>query len=204
MARAPFPSKFLLATVALCCVAAARPASYAEFDTSVAASDGAALKAAIVGGQKQFIYVRSGYYTLDNPVVIDQTTSLFLHGQDRMYAVLVAKNPTQPLFVIRNAPLVNFAGLHLYPIRNVLQTLNSVAIATQNTQPITFEMLDCAVDQSQLQLQGPGTYQIQGSVLTPAGRVRSSIQVNHPGADVFVFGGDATNGQSTLRVGDFS
>src|SRR5215471_19464370 len=187
MARAPFPSKFLLAMVALCCVAAARPASYAEFDTSVAASDGAALKAAIEGGQKQFIYVRSGYYTLDNPVVIDRTTSLFLHGQDRMYAVLVAKNPTQPLFVIRNAPLVNFAGLHLYPIRNVLQTLDSVAIATQNAQPITFEMLDCSIQHARLLFGGPGTYQIQSPVLSPGGRVRASIQVNHPGADVFVF-----------------
>src|SRR5215475_9586307 len=48
---------FVLAVVALSCPASMRPSSYADFDTSVAASDGAALKAAIVGGQKQFIYV---------------------------------------------------------------------------------------------------------------------------------------------------
>jgi len=204
MARASRSTALLVAVAAFWSLGAARPASYAQFDTSVAPSDGAALKAAIEGGQKQFIYVRSGYYTLDNPVVIDRTTSLFLHGQDRMYAVLAAKDPTQPLFVIRNAPLVNLAGLRIYPIRNVLSTLDSVAIVTQNTQPIAFEMFDCAVQAARLAFQGPGTYQIQSTVLSPGGRVRASIQVDHPGADVFVFGGDGSNAKETLKVNDFS
>jgi hypothetical protein len=152
-----------------------RPASYAEFDTSVQASDAVALKRAIESGQSSAIYVRSGYYQLDNPVVIDRSESLYLHGQDRMYTVLSAKNPSQPLFVVRNAPLLNFANLHFQPTRNSPQVLNSRAIVTENLKPLAFEMLDCFIDQSMLSFEGPGSYQIQAPMLTPGGRVRAAI-----------------------------
>jgi hypothetical protein len=185
-------------------LSATRPASYAEFDTSVGATDAAALKAAIEKGQSKYIYVRSGYYYLDNPVVIDRTESLYLHGQDRMYTVLAAKNPSQPLFVVRNAPLLNFAALHFLPTGILPSTVNARAILTQNAAPLVFEMLDCELERSALEIQGPGTYQIQAPKLNPGGRVSSPLLIDHPGADVFVFGGDSTNHMETLRVADFA
>src|SRR5271169_1770386 len=87
-------------------VAYNRPASYGEFDTSVAPGDAAALKTAIQSGPNPYIYVQRGIYILDNPVVINRSTSLYLHGADRMNTILAAKNPSLPLFVVQNAPLV--------------------------------------------------------------------------------------------------
>src|SRR2546427_2281265 len=117
-------------------IAQTRPATYAEFSTSVAPSDGAALKAAITGKAVNYIYLQRGYYVLANPVVIDRTTPLFIHGADRMSTVLVASDPTQPLFVVHSAPLVNFAGVRLQPSRNRLSTLYARAISSTNTQPV--------------------------------------------------------------------
>jgi hypothetical protein len=181
-----------------------RPASYSEFDTSVAPGDAAALKAAIEGDQVRNIYIQRGYYLLKNPVVINRTDSLFLHGVDRMFTILAASDPSQPLFLVQNAPLLNFAGLHFWPSSSNNTVLNSVALQMQNTQPTVFEMLDCALENSMLAIQGPGSYRIQSSVLLPNGRVQTPLLINHPGADVFVFGGDATNGPETRHVSDFA
>jgi hypothetical protein len=182
-----------------------RPASYAEFDTSIASSDGKALKAAVESGAKAYIFLRRGRYVLDNPVVIDRDTSLFLHGSDRTQSILIAKNPALPLFVVKRAPLVNFAGLSFFPTQDSRDTSNARAISTENMQPLAFEMLDCSVGLSTLAFQGPGTYQIQAPMLGPGGRVRAAIWVDHPDADVFVFGGDASNGPERLHTdGDFA
>jgi hypothetical protein len=185
--------------------AASRPDSYAEFDTSVASSDGSALKTIIEAGATSYIFVRRGAYVLDNPVVIDRGTSLFVHGADRMHTVLIAKNPALPLFVVQRAPLVNFAGLSFIPTRDSPHSLNARAISTENTEPLAFEMLDCAVGHAMLTFAGPGRYQIQTPSLSPGGRVRASIWVDHPDADVLVFAGDASNGLERLRtLGDFA
>jgi hypothetical protein len=196
----------LLATLLFASTATgqARPTSYADFDASIAPSDGAALKSEIESGVNNYIYLRRGYYVVNNPVVIDRTTSLYLHGADRMYTVLVAANPSQPMFIVKNAPLLNFAGLHFFPNRNSVSSLNARAILTENTQPVVFEMLDCVIDQSALEIGGPGQYQLQAPIFNPGGRADSSLMINHPGADVFVFGGDGDNGKEALRVADFA
>jgi hypothetical protein len=181
-----------------------RPLSYAEFDSSVAASDGKSLKATIEGKEKKFIYIRPGTYVLKNPVVIDRDDSLFLHGADRMSTILVAQDPSQPLFVVKRATLVNLAGLHLAPAAQSELTRDARAIVTQNTQPLVFEMLDCGIDHSMLVFQGPGTYQLQAPVMALGGRVSAAILVDHPGADVFLFGGDATNANERLVTDDFA
>ena len=198
----------LLIAAALLCGPAARgasrPASYAEFDTLIAPSDGAALKRLVEGGSTKFIFLRRGAYVLDNPVLVDRADSLFLHGADRMATVLVAKNPSAPLFVVQRAPLVNLAGLHFALAHDASETPNAVAILTQNAEPLTFEMLDCAVNRSMLVFRGPGTYQIQAPALGPGGRVRASIEVDHPDADLLLFAGDGSNGTERLRVDDFA
>ena len=181
--------------------AADRPASYAEFDTSIPVSSGRALKAAIEGGTP-YIFVRRGTYVLDNPVVIDRGHSLFVHGADRTQTWLVAADPTRPLFVVKRAPLVNFAGLAFEPTRDAPSTANARAIATQNREPLVFEMLDCGVGAATLAFEGPGRYRIQTPILAPHGRVRAAVWVDHPDADVLVFAGDATNAAYPLRSGD--
>lgn len=190
----------LLAAAAVPATAQSRPVSYAEFDVSIARGDGAALGAAITGGVSKYIYLQSGVYALDNPVVIDRTNSLFIHGIDRVTTILVAKNPQQPLFVLRNAPLLNIAGIRLFPNWHAQATLHSKALSAINTLPTVVEILDSRVEQAMLEFAGPGSYRIQGSVAAPGGKVQAAVMVDHPSADVLVFGGDIGNGPNPLLV----
>ncbi len=198
---AAFAAGLLLAAAP---AAAQRPASYAEFDVGVAAGDGAVLTAAITSGQRNYLYLRPGYYLLDNPVVIDRGTPLFVHGADRQSVILAAKNARQPLFLVRNAPLLNFAGVHLWANAQAGATLNARAVSSVNAQPVALEFQDCIVEQSTLLFAGPGSYRVQGCFFAPGGRVRAPIEIDHPGADVLVFGGDATNGAEPLRTADYA
>ena len=181
-----------------------RPTSYADFDRSIAPGDGSALLTAILAGQKQALFLQPGTYLLDNPVVIDRTRPLFLHGLDRVQVVLAAKNPAQPLFLVRNATLLNFAGLTLFPGLTASSTIDARAISTVNTQAVTVELQDCGVDRSTLEFAGPGSYRIQSCSFSPLGRVQTPLLIAHPGADVLVFGGDASNGPEPLHAADYA
>ncbi len=192
----------LLAAIAAPAAAQTRPGSYAEFDSSIWPEDGAALKDAILGERRDYIYLQAGRYLLDNPVVIDRTTSLFIHGIDRFLVTLIARDPSQPLFLVRNAPLLNFASVRFQP--RYADTLNARAVTTANVQPVNVEFQDCVIDGTTLEFAGPGSYRVQSCFLGPGGRVRTPILVDHPGADVLIFGGDGSNGPETLRAGDFA
>jgi hypothetical protein len=194
----------LLAAITSPVYAQSRPASYAEFDVSIAPGDGAALRAAILAGQRSYIYLQRGHYVLSNPVVIDRASSLFIHGVDRAQVTLTAKDPTQPLFIVRNAPLLNFAGLHFFPTESAANTLDARAIKTINTQPVALELQDCGVDRSMLEFAGPGTYRVQSCNFSGLGRVRTPLLIDHPAADVLVFGGDGSNEQEALRADDYA
>jgi hypothetical protein len=141
---------------------------------------------------------------LDNPVPIDRTEPLFIHGADRVHVVLVAKNPTEPLFLVRSAPLVNFAGMNLWPSADAGSLVNARAIVTANAQPVTLEIQDCGIGHSILEFAGPGSYRVQSSHFSPHGRVRTPLSIDHPGADVLVFGGDGSNGVEALRVPEYA
>src|SRR4029453_2032774 len=189
----------LLGAVAMPALAQTRPAAYSEFSSSVAPNDGAALKQAITGNAIKYIYLQRGVYVLSNPVVIDRTTSLFIHGADRMATMLVARDPSQPLFVVRSAPLVNFAGVRLYPTRQTVSPpLNAKATTITSTAPVSLEFQDCFIDSATLEFTGPGTYRVQSCAFDPRGRARTGVLVDHPGADVLIFGGDISNGQDRL------
>jgi hypothetical protein len=157
---------------------------------------------AIRGGAKNYIYLQRGDYVLDNPIVIDRATPLFIHGIDRMQTRLVAFDTTKPLFVVKNAPLINFAGIRIQPTVRTPSALHSKALSMANIQPATIEILDCFVDHTTLEFNGPGSYRIQGSALTPGGKVRTAVLVDHPDADVLIWGGDITNGTDRLVVDD--
>jgi hypothetical protein len=184
--------------------ASAQPASYAEFDTSVRSGDGFGLQLLIMRGRSEAIYLPRGIYELDNPVTIDRTRPLAIHGADRITTALVARNPARPLFVLRKAPKFSLVGLHLVPSARQPNALNVRALHTQNTQPTVVEIQDCNIHSSMLELAGPGSYRIQSSVLTPSGRARTAVLLDHPAADLFLFGGDITNGGEQLRTDGYA
>ena len=193
-------SAAVLVALAAAATAQTRPATYAEFDTSIGPGDGTALEHAIRGGAIKSIYLQRGDYILDNPIVIDRTTPLYIHGIDRMQTRLVAFDTTQPLFVVKNAPLINLAGIRLQPTVRMASRLHSTALTMANTQPAIVEIQDCFVDHTTLEFNGPGTYRVQASALTPGGKVRRAVLVDHPDADVLIWGGDITNGTDPLVV----
>ena len=192
-----------------------RPATYAEFDTTSVsppacgsslcmATAGASLQAAIADPTKPYLYVQPGAYLLSNPVVINRMTSLFIHCADRYSTLFVAQDPSRPLFEVQGAPLVNFAGCQFranYLAETAGPPQRAAAILTTNTSPIQLEVQDCDVENN-LVFAGPGSYRAQNCQLGGGGYVRSAITIDHPNADVFVFGGDISNGPNPRAAGN--
>jgi hypothetical protein len=184
--------------------AQARPAAYSEFDTSIAPGDGAALQRAIARKTANYLYLQPGIYELENPVEIDRATPLFVHGADRMTVQLIAMDPSKPLFVVKRAPRLNFASLYFQPSRNWRSTRDAIAVATANSEPTELEIQDSFVDSSMLSFAGPGRYRVQNCAITPGGQARAAVWIDHPGADVLIFGGDITNGREALRAKSYA
>jgi formylglycine-generating enzyme required for sulfatase activity len=182
-----------------------RPANYERFDTSVPANNGTALANALANPNIRSIYLRNGSYILPGSVTINRTTPLFVHCQDRLWTSIepTAANRNQPLLIVQNAPLVNIAGCRLrYPNTGLVgQVQNAQAIVAQNSASTRVEVQDCLVDSSGLTFAGPGTYRVQNCQLGGGGFVRSAITIDHPDADLMVFGGDITNGTNPRAVG---
>jgi len=173
-----------------------RPNTYDDFDTSVLANDAVALKKLIQGNAVNFIYLRNGTYKLNNPVYINRPTSLYVHGQDEMRTVLVAQNPTQPLFIVQNATILNFAGLDIDPTRDAPSTILNQWLWLQNANPLQLEVTDSCITATTTQLDGPGTANLQQNYVKGLGRVLASVMVNHPQMDAFVIQGDWGFGHS--------
>jgi hypothetical protein len=171
-----------------------------SFDTSIRSGDARGLELAIQRGTSELIYLPRGVYVLNNPVVIDRTRPLRLFGADRFATALVARNTRLPLFVVRAAPKFNLTSINLFPTAYQRDALNARVIYSANTQPVAVEVQDCNVDRAALEFAGPGSYRIQSSVFTPGGFTRAAIIVDHPQADLLLFGGDITNGPERLRT----
>jgi len=187
-----------------------RPSRYSEFDTSLAAyadarvtevARGAALKALVEGRKKKFIYVPIGWYRIDNPIVIDRDTTLYLHGQDEMRTLLVPLHEDQPLFQIDAAPLVNLAQFHIvmHPGREPI-ALHARSIAIQNLVPMTVELMDLFADGT-VDFGGPGTFTWLNGAARTLGAGEAPVIIDHPQAEVRLFGIDMSEGPTPLRPG---
>lgn len=174
--QAPIPSAAVL-----------RPVSYDGF---VDAKTYPSVEQAIA--HNRYVYLRPGVYVLNNPVIIDRDTPLFIHGGSRMDTVLKPKDPTQPLFIVRRAPLLNFSGVYFLGAR-VPEYRN---ILFENVAPVQFEMQDCFFDRGVLDMKGPGSYRLQGTYVTSRGLSRAALLVDHPQADFISVGGNMSSGEA--------
>jgi hypothetical protein len=182
--------------LALAVAAGAQPgiSDALSFDTSVRPGDARGLELGIQRGISELIYLQHGVSVLNNPVVIDRARPLRLLGADRVATALVARNPRQPLFLVRRVPRFNLTGLSLFPSAYARDMPNARAVVSANTEPVAVELQDCNVNLSMLEFGGPGSYRIQSCMFGPGGRPRAAVMVDHPGADLLLFGGDITNG----------
>jgi hypothetical protein len=141
-----------------------------------------------------------GVYTVDNPVYINRSARLFMHGGDRIATRIVPKNPGHPMFIVEAATIIDVAGLAFEGYGGIGgTTLNDITWQFRNTSPVTFEMLDCTTDFSYMDIEGPGTFTLQGTLPKDRGRVNSPIVINNPNADFVMVGGDINSGVATPR-----
>lgn len=173
-----------------------RPDAYSDFDSTITTA--AALKTALEGSGDSYIYLQTGNYILDNPVVIERTGTVYLHGRDATQTRLIAQRPELPMIIVSDAALVNFSNIALASDYTRPKQTQSIALRVVDPSNVKIEMQDCQISNG-LEFFGGGTYQIQSCQWGLGGRGNYGVLVDHQDADLFIFGGDASNGPSHMR-----
>ncbi len=171
------------------------PANYEGFD--VANFTGNTLETLLSQG-KTNILLPQGVHVINNPITIDRTTALVLHGAGRMRTRIQGANPSLPLFNISNASFVSIAGIEFMRAQTSGVIPNQSDIVFSNTNSINTEIQDSFFRAGGIQINGPGKVVIQGTHFdgdhytssTTFHRVDHGVVVNHSGASVFVVGGN--------------
>ncbi|MCP3978736.1 MAG: hypothetical protein GY716_05310 [bacterium] len=169
------------------------PTAYSQF---VPAAGYATLGDAIQN--ETYLYLEAGDHFVDNPIVIDRETPLFLHGGDRMKTRLRSLDPSRPMFIVRDATILNITGMMLWPAHDPTTggstRENSVSLRIENTLPMELEIQDAFLAQSVLEIRGPGSFRIQSTFIAGNGWVDSPVVIDHPDADYLMVAGNINNG----------
>jgi hypothetical protein len=140
-----------------------------------------------------------------NPLIIDRDYPLFFVGMSRLTSRLVPLDQTgymPPMFEIKNAPIVNFTNLNLSMGYGDTIDFRSVIITDGNTNDVRFELLNCFVKESVVDIKGGTTAIFQGTYFGPSGQVYSPILLDHDSAELWYTGGDIDDG--TPQVSDWN
>ena len=152
------------------------------------------LERALKKGSEQ-IMIPQGKYIIDNPLVVDRSGLLFLFGAGRLRTELIARNPDQPLFVVRRLDRLVIAGIEL-TIHG--RSKRGFLIEAVNEKPLQIDIQDSFFRQGGLLLGGPGRTVVQGSHFQgakgkEADGVDYGIVVNHEAAELYVVAGNMTS-----------
>ena len=169
-----------------------RPENYSEFQ-HVSVNDN--LKSIITNGNSQaspqYLFLEPGIHLVENPIVVNRNTCLFVHGLNRWQTRIVPQNHNAPLFLVEKAELVSFSGLYL--ANQGLNNGNKAKLGVRsfefvNTKPIAFELLECVHSDLQFYAGGPGVFNFQGvfADMIQGKTWACPIIIDHPEAD-FVF-----------------
>lgn len=166
-----------------------------HYDDFKLLSDFPSLREAI--GRESFILLPTGEHVIDNPIVIDQDRPLYLLGITRQCVQLTPKNVREPMFIVKRVPFLKCAYFSMGPdtvandpkldLRDKMH--GHRAFWFQNTEPLHFEWQGMYVNESALEIQGPGTFIIRSSRSRSMGVVPACLIVDHPQAEVFIHGG---------------
>lgn len=147
--------------------------------------------------KKKYLLLGQWSYVVDNPLLVDESNPVVhIHGVDRMKSKLVPKNPNKPLFHVVNAQYVNFTNFRLAGFNQS----DGVNLKVDGDQDVVVDVIDCFIEKGAFKLEAPGAYRLQGNYFTGQGMVSAQIVVDHPGADLFVFGGNIT--RSGINTGN--
>ena len=164
------------------------------------------------------IYLPPGNYFLDNPVVIDRDGSVYVHGAGRISNTkIIALDPTQPLFRIDRATVVNFSNLNIYATQDYYPgdrsedeeeedpprtwDLEARAVLMNNTLPTTLELQFSEVHGSVIDIKGPGTVRLESTGVFVNGLARTGVLVDHPEAEFISLGGGFAGGVLPCGLG---
>jgi len=186
-------SLFLLCGLAQ---AQSRPADYSAFNTN--ATTASQIASVIQGTGTDYLWVPPGTYTFTCPLVINRTGSLYVHSLGAFATIFQCSNPTQPLFQLTAAALVNFSGFACWPTASAQTATAAQCLYADNPASTIFEAYDLLILDASVEIDGPGSFWFQADAFSTGGMVASAITVNHAGADILVFGGDMSSGAASL------
>ena len=170
------------------CAVVDRGLLYSQF---VDGSTYSSLAQAIAAGNDK-IYLPPGVYTIANPLVINRTTPLYIHGASRNHVILQGTNPNLPLFQIERAGILQFANLNLEADPSPLQNKRPIAVDAVATSPITMEMIGVDLSRSAVLMRAPGIFRFYASVAAQIG-IADPIEIDHPQADFLMLDSDISN-----------
>lgn len=141
--------------------------------------------------KNKYLFIGSGNYYVDNPIYLNESDVLFLHGIDRTSVRLIPKNDDQPLFIINGAAHVNFSN-----IRMIGGGKSKYVIRVEGAGDALVELQDCFIDKGLIEIAGASDISLQNVYMNGNGRVGSQIILDHRDANLSVLGGNITNTKS--------
>ena len=146
--------------------------------------------------KEKFIIIPEGKYVIDNPIIINRNTPLYILGAARQRVVLVPKNLSKPLFIVKKAPFFKIAYLSIGP-QTVTNRGNVAtnkrhehhAFVIQNTVPIHMEFHGLFLRESAIEVAGPGKFIFRGTRSKGMAVVPYCLKIDHPKAEVYIRGG---------------
>jgi len=166
------------------------PTTYDGF--TLAAKDN--LQALISSGVSK-ILLPQGTYFVNNPITIDQSMPLIIHGAGRMKTEIIAANPDKPLFRIARLPYLSLAAIEFKRAdgANLSGELGAL-IEFNNSTYMEAEIQDSFFRSGGIYINGPASVTIQGShwdgLYYPSGYARTAVRLNNSQALAFIVGGN--------------
>jgi len=151
------------------------------------------LQAAITNSSH--IYLPVGTYVVNNPVILDRSTPLFLFGvgSGNQASRIIPTDPTKPVFVVKKIPRLSLYGLTVDQGSPSLGGVSGVkAFEFSNTEHVQFEMQDSSIQRSYIDINGPVTTVMQLVNISDQGDMNpgnaSGLVINHPQAEAYLVG----------------
>jgi hypothetical protein len=168
-----------------------RPETYNDFVGVGSSTDYSTIAAALAAGEK-LIFLRAGTHNINNPIVINTTEPLYIHGFADERTIIKAQNLNQPLFIVQNCPLLNVqrVGLDCAGAFKNPGNTDQIAFDFQNSSPTRVEFAQLGFrGVVVVNIEGPGDYILQNVNFSSHNMVQASVVVDHPGASFWYVNG---------------
>lgn len=162
------------------------PSRPANLDHFVSVNQYGSLEQAIAN--EVYVALPRGDYVVNNPIVLNRTTPLFLFGAGSGSSTRILwKNPNQPLFVVNRVPRLGIYGLR---IDNESKTNDLRAFDFINTDHVQFEMQDAEILGAFVNIGGPVTGILQQVNVSDHDGMSNdtALLLNHPQAEMYLIG----------------